>query len=130
MTTYGTFKRTVYTATSSFNEDYTMYGRPGSTELDEWNRLANGGEYPATTAYLDFQGAVNKWTGTVNGTGIIKALNKYANVPDSYDFKGLNAVVNYILETMKEGGEPDPSGDEMQPRNILEAVTALRLIAR
>ena len=129
MTTYGTFKRTVYTATSSFNEDYTMYGRPGSTITDEFNRLANGGEYPAKTDYLGYQGAVNKWTGTVQGTGVIKALNKAYGISDPYLFLDLNGIVNYILENFKEGGEGDPGSAELQPVNFLEAVTALRLIA-
>jgi len=67
MTTYGT---ATYNGTS-----YTLYGRPGSTLRDELNRLANGGEYPAYTEYLDEDGAVNNWVGTPSGTPLASALN-------------------------------------------------------
>ena len=129
MTVYGTFSRTIYTTSGSTSEAYTMYGRPGSTITDEFNRLANGGEYPDKSAYLGYQGAVNKWTGTVTGTGVIKALNKTYGISDNFAFLDLNGIVNYILENFKEGGEGDPGSAELQPVNYLEAVTALRLIA-
>ena len=41
-----------------------MAGIAGSTLCAELNRLANGGTYPVRTAFLDEQGAANKWAGT------------------------------------------------------------------
>jgi hypothetical protein len=38
-------------------------GTAGSSFCAELNRLANGGTYPAMTAFLDEQGAANKWAG-------------------------------------------------------------------
>ena len=135
MTTYGTFKRTVYTATSSFNEDYTMYGRPGSTITDEFNRLANGGEYPTKDNYLADSGALNKWVSVPNGTGMAAALSYacgFGYEPSQY--RDPKYLINYLLELIKEAGtgegeSVDYTNIELQPRNLLDAVTALRLIA-
>jgi hypothetical protein len=102
---YGT---AVYNGTT-----YTLYGFPGSTVRDELNRLANGGTYPALTAYLDEQGAANKWAGTT-GLGIIAALNSSTRQPTAY--KERNAVANELA------GITDQA-------NYLEIVTALRTIA-
>ena len=107
MTVYGT---TVYNGTS-----YTLYGRPGSTLRDELNRLANGGEYPAYTSYLDETGAVNKWAGTNPGLGFIAALNYKASstrAPSSY--KERNAVACELANISMP---------------YVEIVTALRTIA-
>jgi hypothetical protein len=109
MTTYGT---ATYNGTS-----YTLYGRPGSTLRDELNRLANGGEYPAYTAYKDEDGAVNVWAGTPSGTPLASALNLKASASRKYpDYKGNNAVASELA------GITDPA-------KYLEIVTALRLIA-
>jgi hypothetical protein len=109
MTVYGT---AVYNGTS-----YTLYGRPGSTLRDELNRLANGGEYPAYTAYTDEDGAVNDWVGTPAGTPLLAALNYKVSSTRKYPaFKGHNAVASEIA------GITDPA-------KYLEIVTALRLIA-
>ena len=134
MTTYGTFGRTVYTATGSYNENYTMYGRPGSTMTDELNRLANGGEYPSKAAYLGDEGALNKWVSVPNGTGMSAALSYacgFGYEPSKYlDPKYL---INYLLELIKEAADTgegiDYTSIELQPVNLLDAVTALRLIA-
>jgi hypothetical protein len=64
MTTYGT---AIYNDTT-----YTLYGRPGSTLRDEINRLANGGEYPALTSYLDEDGASVDWA-AINPHGTVHA---------------------------------------------------------
>jgi hypothetical protein len=87
------------------------YGRAGSTLTDELNRLANGGTYPAKTAYRAAQGAANAWAGT-SGLGTVAALNKkYGNAnPNTY--VGLNKVCNLLASTTG-----------------LEAVTALREVA-
>ena len=74
-------------------------GVDGSTFVDELNRLANGGTYPAETAYLEEQGAANKYAST-SGLGVLAALNLKADSarqPDAY--KGLNAVCNELAGT-------------------------------
>ena len=62
-------------------------GVAGSTLTAELNRLANGGTYPAITAYLDDQGAANVWAGT-SGLGLVAALNKKNGVTDPSLYKG------------------------------------------
>jgi hypothetical protein len=74
-------------------------GTAGSTLCAELNRLANGGTYPARTAFLDEQGAANKWAGTT-GQAIIGALNKKASAgraPSAY--KDLNGICNELAGT-------------------------------
>lgn len=74
-------------------------GTAGSTFCAELNRLANGGTYPAMTAFLDEQGAANKWAGT-SGLGVVAALNIKAEAgrqPD--DYKALWAVCNELAGT-------------------------------
>ena len=73
-------------------------GVAGSTLTAELNRLANGGTYPAITAYLDDQGAANKWAGT-SGLGVVAALNKKNGVTDPSLYKGLWAVCNALAST-------------------------------
>lgn len=76
-----------------------MAGTAGSTLCAELNRLANGGTYPARTAFLDEQGAANAWAST-SGKGLIGALNyKVSSSRQPYDFKGLNAVCNELAGT-------------------------------
>jgi hypothetical protein len=87
------------------------YGFAGSTLRDELNRLANGGTYPARTAYLAEQGAANKWAGT-SGVGLVGALNIKNGTTNPALYKGLNAVCNALAGTTG-----------------LEAVTALREVA-
>jgi hypothetical protein len=64
----------------------------------ELNRLANGGTYPVRTAFLEEQGAANKWAGT-NGLGIIAALNKKNGTTNPKDYKGMRAVCNALAGT-------------------------------
>jgi hypothetical protein len=74
-------------------------GIAGSTFCAELNRLANGGTYPALTAFLDEQGAANKWAST-SGLGIVGALNiKASSSRQPNNFKGLNAVCNELAGT-------------------------------
>lgn len=73
-------------------------GTAGSTLTSELNRLANGGTYPAITAYLDDQGAANKWAGT-SGIGVVGALNIKNGVTNRALWKGLNAVCNALAGT-------------------------------
>lgn len=74
-------------------------GVAGSTLTSEMNRVANGGTYPAITAYKALVGAANAWAGT-SGLGLLGALNIKADAnrqPNNY--KGLNAVCNEIAGT-------------------------------
>ena len=74
-------------------------GTAGSTLCAELNRLANGGNYPARTAFKDEQGAANTWAST-SGLGIIAALNKKASAsraPSAY--KDLNGICNELAGT-------------------------------
>lgn len=73
-------------------------GTAGSTLCAELNRLANGGTYPAMTAFLDEQGAANKWAGT-SGLGIIAALNIKNSVTNPSLYKDLNGVCNALAGT-------------------------------
>jgi hypothetical protein len=43
------------------------YGRPGSTLVEELNRLANGGVLPPKTEWMDDEGAANKLATTLMG---------------------------------------------------------------
>jgi hypothetical protein len=110
MATYGT----VVLGSNTF----TLYGFPGSTVLDELNRLANGGTYPNYQNYLDLQGAANKWTGAPAGTALNASFNykidpnrQPANFQESID------AINTIAATSTKRSE-----------NV-EAVTALRTIS-
>jgi hypothetical protein len=76
-----------------------MAGTAGSTLCAELNRLANGGTYPAMTAFLDEQGAANKWAGT-SGKAIIGALNYKASAARQPSaFKDLNGICNELAGT-------------------------------
>lgn len=59
------------------------YGRPGSTLNDELNRLANGGTYPAISAYKDQAGAAQAWAAArdvvLTVTDTVGVLNEIAN---------------------------------------------------
>ena len=75
-------------------------GVAGSTLCSELNRLANGGTYPALTAYLSEQGAANKWAGITNGKlSLIGALNVKAGITDKKLYQGLNKVCNTLAST-------------------------------
>lgn len=73
-------------------------GNVGSSLTAELNRLANGGTYPAITAYLDEQGAANKWAGTT-GLNTIGALNVKNGVTNPALYKDINGVCNALAGT-------------------------------
>jgi len=76
-----------------------MAGTAGSSFADELNRLANGGIYPALTAYKSEQGAANAYAST-SGLGIIAALNIKASASrQPNDYKMLNAICNELAGT-------------------------------
>ena len=96
---------------------FTLYGYPGSTILDEFNRLANGGNYPTYDKYLDIQGAVNKWTGAPTGTAINASLNyKISATRSPANYQESIDAINALATTSTRRNE-----------NV-EAVTALRTI--
>lgn len=109
MTVYGTV---TYNGTS-----YNLYGQPGSTFVDELNRLANGGEYPNRAIYLEEAGAANKWAGTT-GKQTVGALNyKVSSSRSPAAFTDTTKVCNEL------------AGIFTDPSKYIEAVTALRTIA-
>jgi hypothetical protein len=60
------------------------YGTAGSTLNDELNRLANGGTYPAISAYLDQAAAARAWADRVTvpldkTTDLVGVLNLINN---------------------------------------------------
>ena len=66
-------------------------GTAGSSFASELNRLANGGTYPAISAYLAPTQAANVYAGTT-GLALIAALNKKADAnrqPSAYKAMGL-----------------------------------------
>lgn len=66
-------------------------GSPGTTEVDELNRLANGGvSYPSKALYKGFNAAANAWAGT-SGLTAVGALNVKAGntFPVYRDFQGV-----------------------------------------
>jgi hypothetical protein len=74
-------------------------GTEGSTLCAELNRLANGGTYPAITAFLDEQGAANAWAGT-SGLGVIAALNiKADGTRQPNNYKDLFGICNELAGT-------------------------------
>ena len=75
-----------------------MAGIAGSTFCAELNRLANGGTYPAMTAYLDEQGAANKWAGTT-GLATVGALNVKQGITDKKQYLDLWGVCNALAGT-------------------------------
>ena len=68
-----------------------MAGVAGSTFVDELNRLANGGTYPAKSAYMPAAAAANKWASTT-GMPVLAALNAKAGTSGM----GLTAVCNVL----------------------------------
>ena len=74
-------------------------GTAGSSFTSELNRLANGGTYPAISAYRAPVAAANVYAGTT-GLALLGALNKKADVnrqPNQY--KGLGAICNELAGT-------------------------------
>jgi hypothetical protein len=74
-------------------------GTAGSSFTSELNRLANGGTYPALTAYQAPTAAANAYAGTT-GLALVGALNKAADAnrqPD--DYKALGGICNELAGT-------------------------------
>lgn len=73
------------------------YGTAGSTLNDELNRLANGGTYPAISAYLDQAGAAKKWATAKSVTlgkvtdlvGVVNYIGGITNRTQMLDIAGI-----------------------------------------
>ena len=79
-------------------------GIAGSTLNDELNRLANGGTYPAISAYLDQAAAAKKWAiakGRTPGkvTDLVGVLNIIASISGRNNWLDLAGVCNTIAST-------------------------------
>lgn len=93
------------------------YGDYGSTLNDELNRLANGGTYPARSAYLDQAGAAQAW-----------AAKKSVNLDTVTDLVG---VINYIGGIKVRPNMLDIAGicNKIAGTTGLEPAAALREVA-
>jgi hypothetical protein len=73
------------------------YGTAGSTLNDELNRLANGGTYPAISAYYDQAGAAQHWAAAKSVTlgkvtdlvGVINYIGGITNRSQMLDIAGI-----------------------------------------
>ena len=80
------------------------YGTPGSTLNDELNRLANGGTYPAISAYKDQAGAAQAWAAAKSVslgsiTDLVGVLNYINGVTDRSQMLDIAGVCNSIAGT-------------------------------
>ena len=76
----------------------------GSTLVDELNRLANGGTYPAISAYLDEAGAAQAWAiakglSTLYVKDTVGVLNHIKGVSDRTQFLDIAGICNSIAGT-------------------------------
>ena len=80
------------------------YGRPGSTLNDELNRLANGGTYPAISAYYDQAKAAQVWAAaksvTLNGvTDLVGVVNYVGGITARANMLDIAGICNLIAGT-------------------------------
>jgi hypothetical protein len=80
------------------------YGTAGSTLNDELNRLANGGTYPAISAYKDQAGAAQAWAAaksvTLNGvTDLVGVVNYVGGITARANMLDIAGICNYIAGT-------------------------------
>ena len=76
----------------------------GSTLNDELNRLANGGTYPAISAYKDQAGAAQAWAAAKSVdlksiTDLVGVLNYIKGVTTSTQFLDLAGICNSLAGT-------------------------------
>ena len=78
-------------------------GNIGSTLVAELNRLANGGTYPAISAYVDQAAAAKAWAAqrsvTLTVTDTVGVLNQIAGITNQEDWLDFSGVCNYIAST-------------------------------
>ena len=80
------------------------YGFYGSTLNDELNRLANGGTYPAISAYKDRAGAAQAWAAAkgINLQGItdlVGAVNYGGGITSRQSMLDIAGICNLIAGT-------------------------------
>jgi hypothetical protein len=80
------------------------YGFYGSTLNDELNRLANGGTYPAISAYKDRAGAAQAWAAAkgINLQGItdlVGAINYVGGITSRQSMLDIAGICNKIAGT-------------------------------
>ena len=78
-------------------------GTYGSTLNDELNRLANGGTYPALSAYVDQAAAARAWAAqrsvTLTTTDTVGVLNEIAGLTNRNSWLDFSGVCNYLAGT-------------------------------
>ena len=78
-------------------------GTYGSTLTSELNRLANGGTYPAISAYVDQAAAAIEWAEEreveLTVTDTVGVLNQIAGITNQADWLDFSGVCNYIAGT-------------------------------
>lgn len=78
-------------------------GTYGSTLTSELNRLANGGTYPAISAYVDQAAAAKAWAAQreveLTATDTVGILNEIAGITDKAAWLDYSGVCNYIAGT-------------------------------
>jgi hypothetical protein len=80
------------------------YGYFGSTLNDELNRLANGGTYPARSAYLDQAGAAQAWAAASSVslgkvTDLVGVVNYIGGITARTDMLDIAGICNKIAGT-------------------------------
>ena len=80
------------------------YGTAGSTLNDELNRLANGGTYPAISAYKDQAGAAQAWAAaksvTLNGVSdLVGVINYVGGITTRQSMLDIAGICNLIAGT-------------------------------
>ena len=80
------------------------YGTAGSTLNDELNRLANGGTYPAISAYKDQAGAAQAWAAaksvTLNGVSdLVGVVNYVGGITARANMLDIAGICNKIAGT-------------------------------
>lgn len=76
----------------------------GSTLNDELNRLANGGTYPARSAYLDRAGAAQAWASASSislgkVTDLVGVVNYIGGITNRSDMLDIAGICNKIAGT-------------------------------
>ena len=73
-------------------------GTLGGSLTAELNRLANGGTYPAPTAFKGDNAAAATWA-AVSGLDLIGSLNSKQGITNPKLYMGINAVCNALAGT-------------------------------
>ena len=80
------------------------YGTAGSTLNDELNRLANGGTYPAISAYKDQAGAAQAWAAAKSVslgkvTDLVGVINYIGGITNRTQMLDIAGICNKIAGT-------------------------------